>query len=80
MKGMIILISSFRALCLALVAFTGLFFVLDLLGVVWAIIRKKPYKSAIGGFIESFLEHPGVWWIAVIIALMYARGLFSMRF
>ena len=74
------MISSFRALCLALVAFTGLFFVLDLLGVAWAIIRKKPYKSALGNFIESFIEHPGIWWLAVLIAIMYAYGILSMRF
>ena len=74
------MISSFRALCIAIVAFTGLFFVLDLLGVAWAALRKKPYKSGLGGIVESFAEHPGVWWIAVIIAAMYAYGFLSLRF
>lgn len=73
-------ISTARSLCLIVVAFVGLFFVLDLLSVALAAIRKKPYKSALGNFIESFLEHPGIWWIAVLIAVMYTCGILSMRF
>lgn len=73
-------ISTPRALCIIVVAFVGLFFVLDLLGVALAAVRKKPYKSALGGMIESFLENPGVWWLAVLIAIMYACGILSMRF
>lgn len=74
------MISSFRAICIAIVAFTGLFFVLDLLGVALAALRKKPYKSGLGGIVESFTEHPGVWWLAVIFAAMYAYGFLSLRF
>ena len=73
-------ISTPRALCLIVVAFVGLFFVLDLLSTALAAIRKKPYKSALGNFIESFIEHPGIWWLAVLIAIMYAYGILSMRF
>jgi hypothetical protein len=73
-------ISTARSLCLIVVALVGLFFVLDLLSAALAAIRKKPYKSALGNFIESFLEHPGIWWLAVLIAIMYAYGILSMRF
>lgn len=58
-------------LCFIVVFFVGLVFVLDLLGVVWAMLRKKPYKSMIGGFIESFLDYPALFWMPVIIAILY---------
>lgn len=72
--------STGYVLCIIVVALVGLAFILDLLAVAWAMIRKKPYKSAIGGFVESFLEHPKLFWLPVIIAAMYAFGFCSMKF
>lgn len=57
--------------CFLVVFFAGLVFVLDLLGVTWAMIRKKPYKSMLGSFIESFLNYPSLFWLPVLIAILY---------
>ena len=58
-------------ICMIIVFFVSLVFVLDLLGVAWAMIRKKPYKSMIGSFIEGFLDYPSLFWIPVLIVIMY---------
>ena len=65
-------------LCLLIVVFVGIAFVLDLLGVAWAMIRKKPYKSIIGEFIENFLNQPSLFWLPVLIAIMYAYSFFFL--
>lgn len=58
--------------CFIIVFFVGLVFVMDLIGVSWAMITKKPYKSAIGSFIEHFLKYSSLFWLPVVIAFMYA--------
>ena len=62
--------------CLLIVVLVGIAFVLDLIGVAWAMIRKKPYKSFIGECIEQFADQPSLFWLAVLIAIMYAYSFF----
>lgn len=62
--------------CLLIVVLVGIAFVLDLLGVAWAMIKKKPYKSFIGENIEQFADQPSLFWLPVLIAIMYAYSFF----
>ena len=62
-------------LCLILAFFVGLAFVLDLLGASWAALRKKPYKSMIGGFVEDLADNPKLWWFPILIALFFVYGI-----
>lgn len=58
-------------MCFLVVFFVGLTFIFDLLGVAWAMFKKKPYKSMLGGFIENLAEYPSLFWIPILIAISY---------
>ena len=62
--------------CFLIVFFVGLIFVFDLLGVMWAMIKKQPYKSMLGSFIERFLDYPTLLWLPLLIVILYVYGFF----
>ena len=61
--------------CIIVAGFAQIGFILDLIGLAWAMIRKKPYKSLIGSFIEYFNDYNSLFWLPIIIALLFAYGL-----
>ena len=71
--------STADLLCFLVVMYVSLVFILDLVGVAWAMITKKPYKSMIGGFIERFLEYPSLFWMPILLAIMYAYFFFVVH-
>lgn len=62
-------------LCMIIVIFVGLAFVLDLLGATWAALKKKEYHSMIGKFIEDCACNHALWWFPAIIALLFTYGI-----
>lgn len=62
-------------ICMIIVLFVGLSFILDLLGASWSALKKKEYKSMLGRFIEDLSENHSLWWLSVILAILFAYGL-----
>ena len=55
--------------------FASAAFALDLLGASWAALRKKPYSSLIGEFVQKLSENYSLWWMPVVIAVLFAYGI-----
>lgn len=66
---------TFEILAFTVVLFVCIAFVLDLLGTATANLKKKPYKSIIGSFIEDLSDRQGLWWFPILIAVAFIYGL-----
>ena len=66
------------AICILIVVLVGLTVTLDFLGVGFAALRKKPYKSIIGSFLQDLSERHAVWWFPILVAILFAYGLFFL--
>ena len=62
-------------LCMIIALFASLAFALDLLGAALAALKKKPYNSLIGEFIQNLSENYSLWWMPVVIAVLFAYGI-----
>ena len=67
--------ATFDIICIVAVFLIWLTVTLDLLGAGFAALRKKPYKSMIGEFVQNLSDLHAVWWFPIVIAFLFTYGL-----